>query len=69
MMFNEWDLLDRFEQAARVGFEGVEIQGPYGESAQDIANRVRQHSLTATLMNVPWPPGRSRDGSRSTATD
>ena len=24
MMFNEWDLLDRFEHAARVGFWGVE---------------------------------------------
>ncbi len=24
-MFNEWELLDRFEQAARVGFQGVEI--------------------------------------------
>ena len=27
MMFNEWDLLDRFEQAARVGFEGVRDSG------------------------------------------
>ena len=57
MMFNEWDLLDRFEQAARVGFEGVEIQAPYRESPQDIADRVRQNNLVATLMNVPVAAG------------
>ena len=32
MMFNEWDLLDRFEQAAGAGFDGVEIQAPYGHA-------------------------------------
>ena len=52
LMFNEWELLDRFEQASRCGFEGVEIQAPYAESKEDIAARVRQHSLAATLMNV-----------------
>lgn len=57
MMFNEWGLLDRFEQAAGIGFEGVEIQAPYGESANDIANRIRRHNLSATLMNVPVAAG------------
>ena len=57
MMFNEWDLLDRFEQAAGIGFEGVEIQAPYGESPADIADRVRRHHLSATLMNVPVAAG------------
>ena len=57
MMFNESDLLDRFEQAANMGFEGVEIQAPYGESAADIARQVRQNNLTATLMNVPVAAG------------
>ena len=65
MMFNEWDLLDRFEHAARVGFWGVEIQSPYGESKEDIADRVRRHDLTATLMNVSPGvgalPGREAD--------
>ena len=51
LMFNEWELLDRFEQASRYGFKGVEIQAPYAESKQDIAARVREHSLAATLMN------------------
>ncbi|MEE3202431.1 MAG: TIM barrel protein [Acidobacteriota bacterium] len=57
MMFNEWELLDRFEQAANMGFEGVEIQAPYAESAADIADRVRTHRLTAALMNVPVGAG------------
>ena len=57
MMFNERDLLDRFEEAANMGFEGVEIQAPYGESATDIASRVKTNNLTATLMNVPVAAG------------
>lgn len=65
MMFNEWELLNRFEQAAGVGFEGVEIQAPYGESPRDIAERLRRHELHATLMNVPGAvaaiPGREQE--------
>ena len=57
MMFNEWDLLDRFEQAAGAGFDGVEIQAPYGESPRAIAERVRRHGLDAVLMNVPAAAG------------
>ena len=57
MMFNEWDLLDRFEQAAGLGFQGVEIQAPYSESVSDIADRVCRHNLFATLMNVPVAAG------------
>ena len=57
MMFNEWDLLDRFEQAANMGFDGVEIQAPYGESAADIGSRVRTNNLAAVLMNVPVAAG------------
>jgi hydroxypyruvate isomerase len=52
MMFNEWPLLDRFEQAARAGFEGVEIQDPYAESKESLAGRVRAHGLVPALMNV-----------------
>lgn len=52
MMFREVALLDRFERAAAAGFRGVEIQSPYGETKEDIAERVRRHDLTAVLMNV-----------------
>ena len=57
MMLNEWPLLDRFEQAARAGFEGVEIQDPYGESKEDVAARAREHGVTPALMNVPVAAG------------
>ena len=52
MMFREVPLLDRFERAAAAGFRGVEIQSPYGETKEDIAERVRRHGLAAVLMNV-----------------
>lgn len=52
MMFREAALLDRFERAAAAGFRGVEIQSPYGEAKEAVAERVRRHGLTAVLMNV-----------------
>jgi len=65
MMFREADLLDRFERAAAAGFRGVEIQSPYGEAKEDVAERVRRHDLTAVLMNVlpgvAAIPGREAD--------
>jgi hydroxypyruvate isomerase len=65
MLFREVDLLDRFELAAEAGFRGVEIQLPYGESKEDIADRVRRNDLTAVLMNVMPAvgaiPGREAD--------
>ena len=52
MLFNEWPLLDRFAQAAAAGFQGVEVQDPYGESQDRVAERVRAHRLKPVLMNV-----------------
>ena len=52
MMFNEWRLLDRFEQAARAGFAGIEVQDPYSEPKERIADRVRAYGLAPTLMNA-----------------
>ena len=57
LMFNEVDLLDRFEQAASVGFRAVEVQAPYGESPEDIADRLRRHDLTPVLFNLPTAVG------------
>ena len=57
LMFNEVDLLDRFEQAASVGFRAVEVQAPYGESPEDIADRLRCHDLTPVLFNLPTAVG------------
>ena len=65
MMFREVPLLDRFERAAAAGFRGVEIQSPYAETKEDIADRVRRHGLAAVLMNVlpglAAVPGREAD--------
>jgi hydroxypyruvate isomerase len=65
LMFREADLLDRFERAAAAGFRGVEIQSPYGEAKEDVAERVRRHGLSAVLMNVlpgvAAIPGREAD--------
>ena len=57
MLFQEWDLLDRFGQAAAFGFQGVEIQAPYSESSANIAEKVKAHNLTAALINVPIAAG------------
>ena len=35
-MFNEYELIDRYEQASKAGFKGVELQAPYSlEKDQD----------------------------------
>ncbi len=52
MLFQEVDLLDRIERAAGVGFRGVEIPSPYGETKEDLAERVRRQNLSAVLINV-----------------
>ena len=57
MMFTEMDLLDRFAEAARVGFQAVEVQQPYGESKEEIADRIQRHKLTAALFNLPQALG------------
>jgi hydroxypyruvate isomerase len=51
-MFHEVGLLDRFARAAEAGFHGVEIQSPYGQTKEDVAERLRRHDLSAVLMNV-----------------
>ncbi|HJN45683.1 MAG: hydroxypyruvate isomerase [Acidobacteria bacterium] len=65
MMFGEVDMLERFELAARVGFQGAEIQDPYGQSCAEIASAYRDNGLEAVLFNllpaVGAVPGRERD--------
>lgn len=45
MLFTELPLLDRFEAAAKAGFEAVEFLFPYAFAASDIQQRLAQHSL------------------------
>ena len=60
MLFSEHPFLDRFEQAAKAGFQAVEFQFPYAFAAADIQQRLRAHGLEAVLHNLPagdWQAG------------
>ena len=51
-MFNEYELLDRYDAAARAGFEGVEIQAPYSESIEAIQERLERNNLKHVIINL-----------------
>jgi hydroxypyruvate isomerase len=53
MLFTEVPLLDRFERAARAGFQSVEIQFPYEAAAEALRERLRAHHLRMVLHNLP----------------
>ena len=60
MLFTEQPFLDRFEAAARAGFEAVEFLFPYAFDAQEIRDRLTRHQLTLVLHNLPagdWDAG------------
>ncbi|HEY6105618.1 MAG TPA: hydroxypyruvate isomerase [Anaeromyxobacteraceae bacterium] len=60
LLFGEVDFLDRFEAAARAGFEAVEVQVPYDWPAEAIAERLARHRLELVLLNLPagdWAGG------------
>lgn len=60
MLFTEVDFLDRFERAAKAGFEAVEFLFPYAFEAKDIKQRLDQHKLRLVLHNLPagnWDAG------------
>ena len=57
MLYPELPFLDRFQAAARDGFQGVEFLFPYAWPAQDIAARLRDSGLRQVLLNAP-PGGR-----------
>jgi hydroxypyruvate isomerase len=60
MLFNEVPFLDRFERAARAGFESVEFLFPYPYPAHEIASRLKANRLKLVLHNLPagdWDAG------------
>ena len=65
MMFGELPFLDRFEAAARAGFEGVEFLFPYEHPAPELRARLDAHGLTQALFNMP--PGDWAAGERGLA--
>ena len=60
MLFTEVPFLDRFERAARTGFEAVEFLFPYEFPAEEIRARIDKHQLQIVLHNLPagdWAAG------------
>ena len=60
MLFNEVPFLDRFERAARAGFQSVEFLFPYPYPASEVAGRLTSNRLTLALHNLPagdWDAG------------
>jgi len=60
MLFNEVPFLDRFERAARAGFEAVEFLFPYAHDPGEIRERLDRNGLALVLHNLPagnWDGG------------
>jgi 2-dehydrotetronate isomerase len=64
-LYQELPFLDRFEAAAKSGFEGVEFLFPYQLSPAEISGRLRATGLTGVLFNLP--PGHFDKGDRGIA--
>ena len=65
MLYNEVDFLDRFEAAAKSGFEGVEYLFPYAYSNEQIAERLERNRLKQVLHNLPAGAMPARQFSRA----
>ena len=53
LLYTELPFLDRFEAAARDGFEAVEYLFPYAWPAEELRARLRAHGLQQVLFNAP----------------
>ncbi|MDN3921018.1 2-oxo-tetronate isomerase [Roseateles violae] len=65
LLYMEHAFADRFEAAARDGFEAVEILFPYEHPAAEVAALLQRHGLQAVLINAP--PGDFAAGERGLA--
>lgn len=65
MLFGEHDFLDRFDAAARAGFQGVEYIGPYDHAPDVVAAHLKKNGLSQVLFNLP--PGDWAKGERGIA--
>ncbi|MCB2021522.1 MAG: hydroxypyruvate isomerase [Rhizobacter sp.] len=60
MLFTEVPFLDRFERAAKAGFDAVEFLFPYAFPAAEIKSRLDANGLRLVLHNLPagdWDAG------------
>lgn len=65
MLYPEHDFLERFDAAARDGFQGVEYLFPYEHEPRVLAERLRANGLQQVLFNAP--PGDWAGGERGLA--
>ena len=65
MLYPELDFLDRFEAAAKDGFQAVEYLFPYPYERRELAARLSAHGLQQVLFN--GPPGDWEGGERGLA--
>ncbi len=65
LMYTEVAFLDRYAEAARDGFKGVECLFPYDEEAGEIRRRLSEHDLQQVLINAP--PGIAAAGEKGLA--
>jgi len=56
VMFRELPFLQRFSEAKRAGFDGIELQFPYDESADALHRAAAEAALPVVLMNSPIIP-------------
>ncbi len=52
-MFNEYEVLDRYDAAAAAGFKGVELQAPYAFALNAIVARLEKNDLQHVIINLP----------------
>jgi len=64
-LFTEVPFLERFGEAARAGFRGVEFAFAYDVPERAIADRLAEHGLQCVLINAP--PGDYAAGDRGIA--
>jgi len=60
MLFTEAPLVERIGLAADAGFDGVEIQFPYGEDIDDLRRASIENAMPIELINLPagdWQAG------------
>lgn len=65
LMFNEVPFLERFEAAARAGFQAVEFQFPYDHRPEEVARRLHDAGVKSVAFNLP--PGDAARGERGIA--
>lgn len=72
MLFTEYPFLERFDHAAKAGFQAVEFMFPYDEPASAVLEAIERNSLQLVLFNLPagdWAAGDRGMAAQPSRTD